>query len=69
MSVRDVYAPATKRFAALLDGIEDDMSIAATPAWTARDLLGHVVGVAADIVAGNVDTYAQPSVRSATSQQ
>ena len=54
----DLWTSAQERVLDLLDGMDDATAAAplpATPAWSARDLIAHVVGVAADVVAGTAD--------------
>lgn len=55
------YQSTKRRILALADGLPDERTIAATPDWTVLDLLVHLDGVAADVVAGNVAGYAQPA--------
>ncbi len=41
--------------------LDDGHRVPSTPAWNLRDLMAHLAGVAADVVAGDVDEYSQPS--------
>jgi uncharacterized protein (TIGR03083 family) len=54
------YAAAHQRFVHLVGGLADDLGIPASPAWTVRDLVAHLTGVAADLVTGNVEGWAGP---------
>ena len=52
------YREVRSRMTALaspLDGASTTAMVPATPAWQVRDLLAHVVGVAADIVGGRIE--------------
>jgi hypothetical protein len=60
-SSADTYRVAMDRTVQLFARITPNEAIPATPAWSARELLAHLVGVAADVVDGNVGQYAQPS--------
>lgn len=56
-----VYASCADRIGTLASGLgADDLNrkVPGTPLWTVRDLLGHLVGGPADIVAGNLDGVA-----------
>lgn len=49
------YADGRRRLGGLLTGLDDaalSVRVPACPAWTVRDLLAHVTGVAADAVGG-----------------
>ncbi|HEX5616757.1 MAG TPA: maleylpyruvate isomerase family mycothiol-dependent enzyme [Acidimicrobiia bacterium] len=51
------YRGVRERVSALVAPIGDDVDhrpVPATPEWTARDVLAHLVGVAADVLAGNL---------------
>jgi uncharacterized protein (TIGR03083 family) len=53
-----VYEDTRLRFAALARSLSDDdlaRTVPATPDWTAKDLLAHVVGIAEDVSKGNVE--------------
>jgi uncharacterized protein (TIGR03083 family) len=54
------YVAAKARVVELVARLDDDYRIAATPAWSLRDLLVHLVGVADDVACGRVDGYATP---------
>ena len=55
----DLWTSAQERVLDLCDGVDEATAsstpVPATPAWSARDLIAHVVGVAADVVAGTDD--------------
>lgn len=51
------YRLAHERFVALIGEVDDAARITATPAWTAKELLAHLTGVCADLVAGNVEEW------------
>lgn len=54
----DAYRGVQERMTALLQGMEEgqaDVVVPATPDWQVRDLVAHVVGVAADVVAGRLE--------------
>lgn len=56
--LRDVYRDTRGRVAELVAGLDDARlrtRVPATPEWTVRDLLAHLVGVAADTAAGRLD--------------
>jgi uncharacterized protein (TIGR03083 family) len=55
------YLECRARFVALVDGVDDDVPVPATPGWTVGLLLAHVVGVATDLVAGRVQQWSQPA--------
>jgi uncharacterized protein (TIGR03083 family) len=54
------YEGVRRRIVALVDAHPRivDVRLPACPAWTGRDLLGHLVGVASDLAACDVDGYA-----------
>jgi uncharacterized protein (TIGR03083 family) len=52
-----VYAALRGRVTAVLEGADSaalDAIAPATPAWRVRDVLAHLVGVSADVLAGNI---------------
>jgi len=52
-----IYAQARARFVDLIESLTDAelaTNIPATPAWRVRDALAHVVGITADLNAGNI---------------
>jgi uncharacterized protein (TIGR03083 family) len=52
-----IYAETRERVAALVSSLSDEelvMKVPATPAWTPRDIVGHLAGVASDMVTGNL---------------
>lgn len=54
----DLWTSAQQRVLDLYDGMDAATAatpVPATPSWSARDLVAHVVGVAADVVAGTTD--------------
>jgi len=58
----DVYLDTYWRFSALVVQLTDDelaMPVLACPGWSAKDTVGHVTGIAADLVAGE-GTVAAP---------
>lgn len=58
MDAADVYAAGRTRVVSLVTGADADAlegRVPATPAWTGRDLLAHLVGVPADVLAGRLD--------------
>ncbi len=58
-----VYASCADRIVALMAGLgTDDLNrkVPGTPLWTVRDLLAHLVGGPADLVAGNLDGAITP---------
>lgn len=55
----DAYSRAVERTSRLLARIDERTAVPATPGWLARDVLAHLVGVADDVLAGNVQQYAQ----------
>lgn len=57
MDTTAAYQETRERITALLrelDEADADRSVSACPAWTVRNLASHVVGVSADILAGNI---------------
>lgn len=54
------YRAAQERVWALVADLPDALAVPATPRWGVRDLLAHLVGVAADVGAVDVDLYALP---------
>ena len=61
MSNGERYAAGQVRFIELLRDVADDVAVPATPEWDVHGVLSHVVGVAADLVAGRLDRWSQPS--------
>jgi uncharacterized protein (TIGR03083 family) len=58
MDAADVYAAGRARVISLVteaDAGSLEGRVPATPAWTGRDLLAHLVGVPSDVVAGRLD--------------
>lgn len=58
MHAADLYAETHGRVAALVADLDPALAVPACPGWTVRDVVAHVVGLAADIVSGRVDGYA-----------
>ncbi len=57
LSVPDVYAATREELVALALGLDEDQRAATvpmSPEWTVTDVIAHVAGIVADIVAGNV---------------
>ncbi len=53
-----IYAETRERVAALVRSLSPDElhgAVPTTPAWSVRDLVGHLAGVAADAVTGNIE--------------
>jgi uncharacterized protein (TIGR03083 family) len=56
--IADRYRDSRCRVIALIEGVSDEQLLApvpATPKWTVRDLIGHVVGCPIDLAAGHFD--------------
>lgn len=54
----DAYRSVQDRMTALvrdLDQQATSVAVPATPEWQVRDLVAHVVGITADLIAGNID--------------
>jgi uncharacterized protein (TIGR03083 family) len=52
-----IYAETRERVAALVSSLSEEelgATVPATPAWTPRDIVGHLAGVASDVVTGNL---------------
>jgi uncharacterized protein (TIGR03083 family) len=52
-----IYAETRERVAALVSSLSPEelsAKVPATPAWSPRDIVGHLAGVASDVVTGNV---------------
>jgi uncharacterized protein (TIGR03083 family) len=61
--IATVYASSAARISALAAGLgADDLSrtVPCAPLWNVRDLLAHLVGGPADIIAGNLEGVATP---------
>lgn len=54
----DAYQAAMSRTVALFTDVDPATTVPATPEWQADQVLAHLVGLAADLVAGNVENYA-----------
>lgn len=57
MNNGDRYAATKERVVELVAGLDDGERVRATPEWSLRDLLAHVVGVADDVASGRLDGY------------
>jgi uncharacterized protein (TIGR03083 family) len=58
MDASEVYAEARERVIAVVGGCDAaalERMVPATPAWRVRDVLAHVAGVQADVLAGRMD--------------
>jgi uncharacterized protein (TIGR03083 family) len=58
-----LYAEARGRITDIVSGLSDDQlqaPVPCTPGWTVRDLLSHVVGVAADVTSGRTEGGGSP---------
>lgn len=54
----DAYRSVQDRITTLVQGLDEDAvtTVApATPEWQVRDLVAHVVGITADVIAGNIE--------------
>lgn len=51
-----LYRAARERISSVVaaDGVDPDLVVPATPAWSVHDLVAHVTGVAADATSGNM---------------
>ena len=58
MTVSELYEEGRSRIVELVREGPADASVPTCPAWTVRDVLAHVVGVCADVVAGNIEGVA-----------
>lgn len=64
MQPSEHYRSQRERVAELVRGLDDAQlatRVPGCPAWTVRDLLSHLTGLAADVVAGNVDGAGTPA--------
>ena len=60
---QSAYRDTRERVSALaleLDGDTSRQMVPACPEWTTKDLLAHVAGIAADMLAGNVEQAGRP---------
>jgi uncharacterized protein (TIGR03083 family) len=55
------YRRRARNLVDLASDLDDRHRLPSTPAWDLRDLMAHLAGVAADVVAKDVDEYSQPS--------
>ena len=51
------YLAAHARVVALVEPLDDDLAIPATPGWSLLDLLAHLAGAATDLAAHDVDDW------------
>jgi uncharacterized protein (TIGR03083 family) len=70
----DLYREGRERFIDVVRGADPTRRVAACPKWTVKDVLAHVAGIPADILAGKVEgvatepwTQAQVDARSSRS--
>jgi uncharacterized protein (TIGR03083 family) len=64
VDVADVYLDTYRRFSALAADLTDDelaTPVVACPGWSAKDTIGHVAGIAVDLVAGEGTVSASDS--------
>lgn len=64
MDIPTLYAQARSRVIELVqeaDPSQLERVVPATPAWTGRQVLAHVVGITADVVAGRMDGVGTPA--------
>lgn len=54
----DLYAHTRERFVAEAKGLDPSLAVPACPGWTVRDVVAHLVGLAADVTTGRLDGYA-----------
>ncbi|HVV76119.1 MAG TPA: maleylpyruvate isomerase family mycothiol-dependent enzyme [Mycobacteriales bacterium] len=62
--IASVYASSAERISGLVVRLgSDDLgrTVPSTPLWNVRDLLAHLVGGPADLIAGNLDGVATPT--------
>jgi uncharacterized protein (TIGR03083 family) len=55
---QEAYAAVHGRLRSLLDGRAGDEPVIACPAWSVRDVVGHLAGLCEDWVRGELDEYA-----------
>jgi uncharacterized protein (TIGR03083 family) len=64
MDTSEAYRSVRERMVGLAQSADPTTPVPACPEWTVRDLLAHVTGVAADVVAGNLgEAGTEPWVR------
>jgi uncharacterized protein (TIGR03083 family) len=55
----ELYAAAHERVATLVEAVGDDQAatttVPACPEWTIKDVIAHLAGVCADVLAGNIE--------------
>ena len=56
------YLAAHARVVALVEPLDDDLTIPATPGWSLLDLLAHLAGAATDLAAHDVDEIGRAHV-------
>ncbi|MEO6317769.1 MAG: maleylpyruvate isomerase family mycothiol-dependent enzyme [Acidimicrobiales bacterium] len=55
MDTSEAYRTVRERMLGLVDGVDPTTPVPPCPEWTVRELLAHVTGVAADVVAGRLE--------------
>lgn len=58
MHPADLYSETRRRVVALAADLDPGCDVPACPGWTVRDVIAHLVGLAADVAGGRVDGYA-----------
>jgi uncharacterized protein (TIGR03083 family) len=61
VEIAEAYAGGRARIRALVTDLDDaraNVTVPACPNWRVRDVVGHVTGICADILAGNLDGVA-----------
>ena len=58
MHAADLYDQTRQRVVELAQGLDPDLPVPACPGWTVRDVVAHLVGLAADVTTSRVDGYA-----------
>jgi uncharacterized protein (TIGR03083 family) len=64
MDVATMYAESRDRIISLVSGADPqrlDAPVPATPEWTGKDLVGHLVGIVADVLNGRLDGAGTPA--------
>ena len=64
MEAAGLYDCGRLRIAALVGGLPDTAlgrPVPSTPGWTVKDLVGHLAGMASDLIAGGVDAAGTPA--------
>jgi len=58
MHAADLYDETRQRVVGLAQGLDPALPVPACPGWTVRDVVAHLVGLAADVTTSRVDGYA-----------